>query len=132
MGTTIATACYRELGAELRKRREAAGLTEARLAEEVGWTPTKISRIESGRIGLSEVEVLHYLGFCGIYGTHAHDLRAMCREAERKAGYWLQSHEEALPESACSLIYHEATATLSTSYEPERVPGLLQTEAYIR
>ena len=132
MGTSIALACYRELGAELRKRRLAAGLTEAQLGGEVGWSASKISRIESGQIRLSEVDVIHYLAFCGIYGKHCAELRALVREATPKPGYWLRQHEVGLPDSTCTLIYHESTAIASTSYEPQFVPGLLQTEGYVR
>jgi transcriptional regulator with XRE-family HTH domain len=132
MGDLTSTACYRELGAELRKIREAAGLTEAALSQELGWSTTKISRSERGYIRLSQVDVILYLAFCGIYGDHGAELQALCREAEPKPGHWIRRHEQGLPETTRSLIYHEATATASTSYEPELVPGLLQTDAYIR
>jgi Domain of unknown function (DUF5753) len=56
----------------------------------------------------------------------------MCREAEPKPGHWIRRHDLGLPEATRSLIYHETTASASTSYEPEFVPGLLQTENYIR
>ena len=132
MSDLIATACYRELGAELRRLREAAGLTGAELAHKIGWTTTRVSRCELGYVHLNEVDLITYLGFCGVFGAYGNEWRAMCREAEPKPGYWLRRHELGLPEGAYSLIYHESTASASTSYEPEFVPGLLQTEAYIR
>jgi transcriptional regulator with XRE-family HTH domain len=132
MARTHAPACYRELGAELRKRREAAGLTGTELAENVGWTQTKISRIERGYLSVGTVDLLIYLAFCEVYRGQALDLLAMCRAAESAHGYWLSSHEPGLEDSLCSLIYHESTANTSVSYEPETIPGLLQTENYIR
>jgi transcriptional regulator with XRE-family HTH domain len=132
MGDLTTTACYRELGAELRKIREAAGLTEAELSGKLGWSTTRISRSERGYVQLSEIDVIVYLAFCGVYGIYGSVQRAMCREAEPKPGYWLRQHEEGLPDATRSLIYHESTAAASTSYEPEFVPGLLQTEGYIR
>ncbi|HEV2780277.1 MAG TPA: helix-turn-helix transcriptional regulator [Actinophytocola sp.] len=132
MARTHAPACYRELGAELRKRREAAGVTGVELADRTGWTQTKISRIESGHLPVSTVDLLIYLGFCEIYRGQALDVLAMCRAAERVHGYWLNPHEPGLEDTLCSLIYHESTASGSLSYEPEIVPGLLQTESYIR
>jgi transcriptional regulator with XRE-family HTH domain len=132
MGDRLDTACYRELGAELRKRREAAGLTTVELARKLGWSVTRVSRSELGHLRLSVVDVITYLAFCGVYGNYGAELHAMCREAEPKPGHWLRRHEDGLPESAASLIYHETTASLSVGYEPEFVPGLLQTEGYIR
>lgn len=128
----MTTACYRELGAELRKAREAAGLTVAGLGEWLGWSITKVSRAELGYIHLNEVDVILYLSFCGVEGNHGAEQRAMCREAEPKPGYWLRRHGASLPDGTRSLIYHENTASASTSYEPVFVPGLLQTEGYIR
>jgi transcriptional regulator with XRE-family HTH domain len=132
MGEPTTTACYRELGAELRRIREAAGLTETQLSEQLGWSITRISRSERGYVALSEIDVIVYLAFCGVYGTFGSAQRAMCREAEPKPGYWIRRHEEGLPDATRSLIYHESTAIASTSYEPAFVPGLLQTEGYIR
>jgi hypothetical protein len=132
MGDLTSTACYRELGAELRKIREAAGLTEAALSQDLGWSTTKISRSELGYVRLSQVDVIFYLAFCGVHGVHGAELQALCREAETKPGHWLRRHEPTLPDTTRSLIYHESTASASTSYEPELMPGLLQTDAYIR
>lgn len=132
MSDLISTAGYRELGAELRRIREAAGLTGAELADKLDWTPTRISRIELGYNRLDEIDLILYMAFCGVYGPDAFEQRALCREAEAKPGFWLRRHEEHLPDSTRSLLYHESTASASISYEPEFVPGLLQTEAYIR
>lgn len=132
MAQDEALACRRELGAELRKRREAAGLTGLELAHQVGWSPSRVSRVESGHLGLSEVDLIHYLAFCGVYPRDHGELLAMCRQAERKLGYWLSPHGQGLEDSVRSLIFHEATAINSISYEPHVLPGLLQTEDYAR
>jgi transcriptional regulator with XRE-family HTH domain len=132
MGRNRATACCRELGAELRRRRQAAGLSGPQLAHRAGWQPAKISRMETGHVNASDVDVLHYLGFCGVYLGQAKEIMALCRRAEDDRGYWLNPHPVRLDDSLCSLIYHEATASSSLSYEPQAIPGLLQTEAYAR
>lgn len=125
-------ACYRELGAELRRHREAAGISEVELSESIGWSQTKISRIELGYAKLSGYEVILYLAFCGVHGPGAVEAREICRIAERQLGYWLSPHGEWLEDSLSSLIYHESTADRCTSYEPLLIPGLLQTAAYAR
>src|SRR4051795_11588717 len=58
MARRRADACYRELGAELRKRRIAANLTMRELAYHLDWSPSTVSRVESGYIGLPTTEVL--------------------------------------------------------------------------
>lgn len=128
----MATACYRELGKELRKRREAAGLSGRGLAREIEWSLTKISRIENGQYNLRVEDMIHYLGCCGVYPVQAKELVPLCHEAERDQGYWLSPHGQWLPDSLRSLIYHESTADSSTTYEPQLVPGLLQTADYAR
>lgn len=130
MGRTNATACYRELGAELKKRRKAAGITARQVAEYTGWHHMKVSRIETGRSAIGPVDVIHYLGACGVYRAQALDLLALCRQAESHPGYWLRP--AGLDSAFTSLIYHESTAIRSTSYEPQLIPGLLQTPAYAR
>jgi transcriptional regulator with XRE-family HTH domain len=132
VGKTYTNARFRELGAELRKRREAAGVTGAHLAHLMGWSSSKISRIESGERGISHLDVFPYLGFCGIRPPAALHLVEMAREAEHKHGHWLSPHGEWLDDSLSTLIYHESAADRSTSYYPRVIHGLLQTADYAR
>ena len=132
MGRTNATACYRELGAELKRRREAAGITGDQLGREVGWHRSKVSRVELGHSEVSAVDVIHYLGACRIFAAEAPELLDLCREAESSLGYWIGRHARWMEETGSSLIYHEATAARSLSYEPLLIPGLLQTAEYAR
>jgi transcriptional regulator with XRE-family HTH domain len=50
----------RQLGAELRRLRDAARKTVAASAEELGWSESKLSRIETAHIGIrrSDLESL--------------------------------------------------------------------------
>ena len=132
MGRTNAAARYRELGAELRKRRESVGLTGAELADRTGWSPTKISRIESGQRHIDLIELVQYLGYCGIFRPQALDLMALWRDTEHGRGYWLSPYGQWLEDSLASLIYHETTAARTTIYEPLVVAGLMQTRDYAR
>jgi hypothetical protein len=91
-----------------------------------------VSRIESGHIGLSPVDVLHYLGACRVWAPEAKEILALSETAQRKLGYWVDGHSKWLAESGTSLIFHEATADRSVTYEPLYLPGLLQTADYAR
>lgn len=125
-------ASWRELGAELRKRREAAGMNGLQLSREIGWSPGRMSRVESGQLRVSEVDMIQYLAWCGVYPPAYGDLFDLWRQAERELGYWRCPHLDCLSDTARSLIYHETTADGSTWYEPQVIPGLLQTEGYVR
>jgi transcriptional regulator with XRE-family HTH domain len=123
---------YRELGAVLRDRREQAGLTVAEMAPLMGFSTAKLSRIETGQTVIDVVDAVTYLGHCGLWRADVMDILALCREANRDLGFWLSPHGELLEDSLNSLIYHEMTAAASTTYEPQLVPGLLQTTDYAR
>lgn len=132
MGRTNATACYRELGAQLKKRRDIAGLTGDDISRATGWHRSKVTRIEKGQTEISVVDAIHYLGGCKIFAAEAKDLLNLCTEAQRGMGYWLSTHTGWLLDSLSSLVYHESTANCSVSYEPMVIPGLLQTRRYAR
>jgi transcriptional regulator with XRE-family HTH domain len=126
-------ASVRELGDLLREHREAAGLTLRDLAPKLGRSIAHLHRIETGVRGTtSETEVVHYLATCGARYQDVEALITFCREASDDRGYWLAPHGQWMSDSLRSLIFHETTATRSVSYEPEVIPGLLQTEPYIQ
>lgn len=132
MGRKVAPAGYRELGAEMRRLRVAAGLTGRQVGFKTGWDPTKVSRVESGQIHIDLASLTWFLGVLRIPYEDAVPLVALCRQAKGNDGYWLTDHGDRVPDAMSSLIYHESTAALSTCYEPQLVPGLLQTEDYAR
>jgi transcriptional regulator with XRE-family HTH domain len=122
------TARTRELGAELRKAREAARYTGQELAKKLGWSQSKVSRMESGSRGTSEVDAAIYLAFCGIMGNELHRILDIARA--RDDDFWL--HHPKRSSGLRSLVAQETTAEKITYYEPLVLPGLLQTEDYAR
>jgi transcriptional regulator with XRE-family HTH domain len=124
------TAHGRELGVELRRRRELAGYNGLELAGRLGWSTTKVSRVETGARIISEVDIAIYLASCGVPRAEMDQILDLAREA----GYdhRLKSHGEKLPDELRTLIFHETTAAAIDSYELIVVPGLLQTEDYTR
>lgn len=132
MGRTINNACYRELGMELRRVRRATGMESQQLAGHLGWHVSKISRIEAGQVNISDIDVVHYLAPLGVFLRDAEGLLALCRDAMRNLGYWVRPKSQGMEDLLTPLIYHEAMANESVSYEPHLVPGLLQTQEYAR
>jgi transcriptional regulator with XRE-family HTH domain len=124
------TAHGRELGVELRRRRELAGYNGLELANRLGWSTTKVSRVETGARIISEVDIAIYLASCGVPRLEMDGILDLAREASYD--HRLKSHGEKLPDELRTLIFHETTAAEIDSYESVFVPGLLQTEDYAR
>lgn len=124
------TARARELGGELREARERTRLHASDMARVLGWSASKVSRLESGTRGTSEVDVAIYLASCGVDRGELERLLDLAREVD--GGYWLRPHGRQLPDELRSLIFQENIARTITSYEPLLIPGLLQTEGYAR
>lgn len=118
------TAATRELGGELLRRREAAGLLGIDLAHRTGWSASKISRLESGHGSYSEVTVTAYLAHCGV---SAREIAEVLKAADHQHTGYLARRDVMR-----SLIVHESTATAITVNATLLVPGLLQTEDYAR
>src|SRR5262245_6574398 len=130
MGTAYASAAYRELGAMLRRVRENAGLSSTELARKIDWPITKLSRMEHGWRPSSTIDVILYCVCSGLSMTAARPYLELARRAERKQGFYLCA--ERIGGSLQSLIFHESEADRSITYEPNLIPGLLQTPEYAR
>jgi transcriptional regulator with XRE-family HTH domain len=115
----------RQLGMELRRLREAAGATIDRVAERLGCSASKISRIETGQTGATPRDVRDMLEFYDVVPEHTDALLQIAREARQKG--WWQLYGDVLTGAYVGL---EAAADRVRAYEALVVPGLLQTEDY--
>ncbi len=120
----------RELGDGLRQAIEQAGLNAEHAAHALGWSPSKVSRLLSGKRNASEVDVAIILGMCRVKGKERDRLLALCQE--RNTPGWLQQHGSRLPQQLMTLINHENRAVTYSDIQPMLVPGLLQTGDYAR
>ncbi|MEU4116428.1 helix-turn-helix transcriptional regulator [Kitasatospora sp. NPDC028055] len=132
-GTTGPTVRRRQLGAELRRRREEAGLSHEEVAEALGgMSQPKLSRIENGR-GATKVDDVKRL--LALYKCEDHELISALVELAKRGsqrGTWWQSYSADIGEPLGNLISLEASAASMRSYEGFFIPGLLQTPAYAR
>lgn len=129
-GTDRPSAHRRELGAELRRRREAVGISGLELAHQLGWSGSKISRLETGSRGRTEVDVIVYLAACNVPYDELNEILELAREPED--GYRIKPHADRLPDELRTLIFYESTAIELASFESVFVPGLTQTPEYAR
>lgn len=124
------TAHGRELGTELRRRRTKAGYNGKDMASRLGWSATKVSRAEVGARPITEADIIMYLASCGLSEAEIDPILALAREGTQD--HRLKSHREKVPDALKTLIFHETTAAEIINFEPVCVPGLLQTEEYMR
>jgi transcriptional regulator with XRE-family HTH domain len=119
----------RQLGRYLRQQRELAGKTVKASAEHLDCSPQKLWRIEKGAVPVRspEVKIL-----CEFYGTEARVAQALMGLAkETKARGWWQSYGDAVPEWFELYVGLEGAASRIRMFEPQLVPGLLQSHAYM-
>jgi transcriptional regulator with XRE-family HTH domain len=117
------------LAAELRRLRERAEMTGDEVAEQVGWSASKLSRIENAHTGPRPVEIRKLLALYGVEDGTVNALVALAQEAKDLKGWWA-TYAQTLPPEYSALIGMEAEARSAWSWEPLIVPGLLQTEDY--
>ncbi|MEV7022432.1 helix-turn-helix transcriptional regulator [Kitasatospora sp. NPDC093558] len=125
------TVLRRRLGSELRRLREGAKLQAKSAADSLGFSATKVSRIESGQTTLKESDVRAMLELYGV--TDEAELRQFITLTRRSTqrGWW-HDYGEALPEWFQTYVGLEADASRIRTYESGLVPGLFQTAGYAR
>jgi transcriptional regulator with XRE-family HTH domain len=120
----------RRLAAELRRLRERASLTGDQVAEHMGWSASKVSRLENAHTPPRVPEIRKLLALYGAEDRTA-DLIELAREAQTSKGWW-ESYSQTLSPEYATLIGLEAEATATMNWAPFIVPGLLQTSDYAR
>lgn len=128
--TTGSTVPRRQLGRYLRELRNGQRLTVRAAAERLEWSEAKMWRIETGQTSLRSFDVE---AMCKIYAAPADLTEALMGLAkETKARGWWHAYGDVIPEGFDVYIGLEEAASQLRWYEPELVPGILQTEGYAR
>jgi transcriptional regulator with XRE-family HTH domain len=119
------------LGTQLRRLREASGLTTAQAAHAIRATPSKISRLENGRSSARQRDIADLLTLYGVTSqAEQEQMLALTRRAAIPG--WWQPYNDILPRWLELYIGLEEAASVIRSYEVQFVHGLLQTEDYAR
>jgi hypothetical protein len=119
------------LGGQLRRLREARGITRDAAGYEIRSSDSKISRMELGRVGFKERDVADLLT---LYGVTDEQERRSLLELARQANNpgWWHRFGDVSPTWLQAYLGLEPAATLIRTYEVQFVPGLLQTADYAR
>jgi transcriptional regulator with XRE-family HTH domain len=122
------TARQLRLGAELRRLRDAAGLTGREAAALLGVSSVQINQIESGLTGVSEKRLRR---LAANYACSDGDLidALVVMATDRTRGWWEQ-YRGLLPTPFLDIAELERHST--HRYDVEFIPGLLQTDDYAR
>lgn len=120
----------RQVAAELRRLRDAAGLTGEEAATRLGWSASKISRIETGQTAASAADLRKLLDLYQVNGTQRDRLELLGQSAGQRG--WWDAYADVLGPEYTALIALESDAESVRWYSPMLVPGLLQTERYAR
>nr|WP_024127617.1 helix-turn-helix transcriptional regulator [Streptomyces sp. F12]AHE40381.1 DNA-binding protein [Streptomyces sp. F12] len=123
------TARRRRLGAALREARGAAGVTPEEAAKAIHGDKSKISRIETGRHRVSRLELETLMDlFCVSDPKIREWLVALSTEGQRRS--WWRSHGDRLEQDFKELLSLEEDAERIVAFQPQVVPGLVQTRPY--
>jgi Domain of unknown function (DUF5753)/Helix-turn-helix domain len=118
------------LGTQLRRLRETSGITREEAGYRIRASESKISRMELGRVGFKERDVVDLLEMYGVANDERDALVELARGANT-AGWWHQ-YADVLPDWFQTFVGLEEAASVLRVYEVQFVPGLLQTPDYAR
>jgi transcriptional regulator with XRE-family HTH domain len=119
------------VGARLRRLRTEMGLTREEAAEAIRASEWKIHRLENGQVGFKDRDIVDLLALYEVTDPEeVAEFVTLAREANTPG--WWRHYGDLLPSWFRTYVDLEAAATLIRTYEGQYVPGLLQTDDYMR
>jgi transcriptional regulator with XRE-family HTH domain len=117
------------VGTQLRRLREASGVTREAAGYAIRASEAKISRLEAGRVGFKRRDVADLLAMYGVTDESTRDAVVRLAEQANEPGWW-HRYNDTVPGWFSTFVGLEQAAAIIRCYEAQYVPGLLQTEAY--
>jgi transcriptional regulator with XRE-family HTH domain len=118
----------RRLRMELRRLRVDAGRTQKAVADSLGWSTSKVIRIETGAVQVATSDVRALLQYYDVK-EDAERILALTRTDEEA---WWDEYRSYFKQQFIDFIAYEDSAFRIRQFIGSIVPGLLQTEEYIR
>lgn len=120
----------RALAVELRRLREQTGMSGDEAAERLGWSASKISRVETSRTGIKRTDLDQLLDLYEVDKARRGQLAALA--AVRETRGWWSAYAGTFSAEFLAYIGLEDTAIELRAWSAELLHGLLQTEDYAR
>lgn len=121
------TVRHRRLARLLREYRGRTDLTLEDVGTQLGWSRAKVSRIEAARIHVGAEDVAELADLYGLPGAARDELLTLARQAKQRG--WWSIYSDLFRDDYIGL---EAEAARIRTWEPQLIPGLLQTDDYMR
>jgi transcriptional regulator with XRE-family HTH domain len=120
------------LGARFRQLRKEAGLTGKQLAERLGWSQPKVSRIERGQRTPSEEDLQAFAQVVGATAEITDELLTRVRTVHSVHAAWRRQLAGGAAVGQQDILELEASVRLVRAFEPAVIPGMLETDDYAR
>lgn len=119
------------LGSQLRRLREARGVSRQEAGYVIRASESKISRLELGRVSFKERDVADLLTLYGVADDGEREALLQLARDAKTPGWW-HRYNDVLPQWFQTYVGLEESAAMIRTYEVQFVPGLLQSEDYAR
>jgi Domain of unknown function (DUF5753)/Helix-turn-helix domain len=127
-GDRSAIARRRKVAASLRQLRAEAGRTEDEAAKYLDCPLSRFRRIEAGMAAVRLTEVRSMLDLYNTSGEQREEIVSEARRARDRC--WWYPYADLIDEAFETQLILEDDAAVLRTYQPNLVPGLLQTERY--
>jgi transcriptional regulator with XRE-family HTH domain len=119
------------LGAQLRRLREAAGISRADAGYVIRASDSKVSRLELGRVAFKKRDVSDLLTTYGVTDAGEREAFLDMVAHANEPGWW-RRYNDVMPNWFQDFVGLEESAARIQTYEVQFIPGLLQIDAYAR
>ncbi|MDT0328147.1 helix-turn-helix domain-containing protein [Nocardiopsis lambiniae] len=121
-----------ELADRLRRLRAVSGMSGTRVAELLGWSQSKVSKIETGKVTPSGEDVRSLLDLYRPEVREREALEVLSRTLGERHRSLLMLRKRGLDKEQRTIQRVESSTRVLRVFEPSVVPGLLQSAEYAR
>jgi hypothetical protein len=127
-----AAALRRRLRVELRRARQEANISPREVCASLNWPPRRLIEIETGHAIASPTEVRELLVHYGVRNPdEVNAIGEMARMLISGSRPWTD-YRDVIGANALTFFEYEVAASIIRQFETLLIPGVLQTEAYMR
>lgn len=118
----------RRLRADLRRARDERRLTQKQVADQVGWSLSKVIRLETGATAVSTSDVRTLIQLYGI--KNEAQVEDMIAVTKAQPAAWWDKYSEYYKQQFINFLAYEDGVSGFRQFQAHMVPGLLHTKDY--